>query len=506
MTNPDNRAWRDGLLQYIELSRRQLLELLPEQSVHYLIYQQTGKTTNQNLLNLKYVQQVVPGGEPFRVPWGGKHVCIAVDTGQRQTDLELKLYSRQHIQGNIQITVDYQVRHPLKAASRLDVLTDLQKMFQDAVQGVAGKLAYNSVTLPQLRSALQAVNATRLGLSISEIILPHPIFWDSAVAKPSTSIAEAEARAIQLQNISMIRMQTDRQRRLMVEQELAHYGISDVETISEITAALNPDDPNIAKAIKQVLDERRIRSEKGAAVDHEILKDLDEGNRLTRQDYEDLAEGAINRINLQQSEQQETSRPVLGKKSQGRQSQHRNDNPGLPSGQAGYTRLPAPSRPASDVNQPSHLPEGLPDPNEETSRQPAARKSRPLISYGQPSPNPTHAILHDLTDHNGEFVLFSPETRIGRRADNHIVIADQRVSRRHCLIEFRRDGNFYLHKISDKPTFLNGEDIGDQSVMLREGSELIIGDARFQFWLKRPPHNMSQGYAPYDDGGETRLP
>ncbi|MFQ5612983.1 MAG: FHA domain-containing protein [Anaerolineae bacterium] len=63
---------------------------------------------------------------------------------------------------------------------------------------------------------------------------------------------------------------------------------------------------------------------------------------------------------------------------------------------------------------------------------------------------------------------------IGRGDDSHIVIEDRQVSRQHAAIE-RDDGGYILKDLGSKNgTFLNGEPVGSEPQLLKDGDEVGI--------------------------------
>lgn len=73
---------------------------------------------------------------------------------------------------------------------------------------------------------------------------------------------------------------------------------------------------------------------------------------------------------------------------------------------------------------------------------------------------------------------------IGKTPDNDIVIADTAISRKHACIEHR--GEHYLIKDlnSLNGTVVNGQNIGQQEVELKEGSRITIGRTQIVFRLE----------------------
>lgn len=74
-----------------------------------------------------------------------------------------------------------------------------------------------------------------------------------------------------------------------------------------------------------------------------------------------------------------------------------------------------------------------------------------------------------------EFFVTSDVTRIGRSADNDIVLDDNRVSRKHAAIVKEDDGYFVVDKDSGNGTRLNGERIKKQ--VLKDGDKIGIGES-----------------------------
>ncbi len=75
-----------------------------------------------------------------------------------------------------------------------------------------------------------------------------------------------------------------------------------------------------------------------------------------------------------------------------------------------------------------------------------------------------------------------PETglRIGRASSNDLAIADEELSRNHCLIDFAADDLRILDLASANGTYVNGESIGAAPCVLHSGDVIEIGVTRLR--------------------------
>lgn len=78
------------------------------------------------------------------------------------------------------------------------------------------------------------------------------------------------------------------------------------------------------------------------------------------------------------------------------------------------------------------------------------------------------------------FVLESSPTRIGRGADNHILLDGDSVSRRHAHVERRNHGWCLVDDGSTNGTYLNDE-LLDRASILANGDRIKIGSTIFKF-------------------------
>jgi two-component system, cell cycle response regulator len=78
------------------------------------------------------------------------------------------------------------------------------------------------------------------------------------------------------------------------------------------------------------------------------------------------------------------------------------------------------------------------------------------------------------------FVLEHNPTRVGRGADNHIVLDGDSVSRRHAHFEERQNGWLVVDDGSTNGTYCNDEQIS-REVVLKNGDRVKIGPTIFKF-------------------------
>jgi pSer/pThr/pTyr-binding forkhead associated (FHA) protein len=115
----------------------------------------------------------------------------------------------------------------------------------------------------------------------------------------------------------------------------------------------------------------------------------------------------------------------------------------------------------------------------------------------------------------GESYSFADEARLGRTADNDVVVKDQAASRSHARV-FEKGGKYFVEDLgSANGTRLNASSI-KQPKELKNGDSIIIGDTVFAFALEldetlapesAPSSTMDESAdAPEDDPLATRLP
>src|SRR5215472_1634442 len=82
-------------------------------------------------------------------------------------------------------------------------------------------------------------------------------------------------------------------------------------------------------------------------------------------------------------------------------------------------------------------------------------------------------------DRGLQYELVLPETRIGRGADQDLVLADIAVSRRHFTLHAER-GRFRLRDLgSGNGTLVNGQRV--ESVVLNDGDQIECGNTLMRF-------------------------
>jgi pSer/pThr/pTyr-binding forkhead associated (FHA) protein/Mg-chelatase subunit ChlD len=84
------------------------------------------------------------------------------------------------------------------------------------------------------------------------------------------------------------------------------------------------------------------------------------------------------------------------------------------------------------------------------------------------------------------FSLSQKLIKIGREADNDVIIAEETISSFHATIENRNDSFYLEDQRSKNKTFLNGEEIKPYSpTKLKSGDEIMINIYKFIFLLER---------------------
>ncbi len=117
-----------------------------------------------------------------------------------------------------------------------------------------------------------------------------------------------------------------------------------------------------------------------------------------------------------------------------------------------------------------------------------------LLAVEQPELSSSHTILENLNDtapQGSDFWLKDREqlyplkvglNTLGRSPDNDVVVADEFISRRHCVIVIHlHNGCCEVHDTASKNgTFLNGSKLA-RPTSLRSGDEIRVCDRLFVF-------------------------
>ena len=123
--------------------------------------------------------------------------------------------------------------------------------------------------------------------------------------------------------------------------------------------------------------------------------------------------------------------------------------------------------------------------------------------YRTDQPQTLSAFL--IVDGDRLITLAQDITTIGRKADNHIIIKHEFVSRHHARI-YTRDGHFIIEDLnSTVGTSVNGVRI--QSTSLQAGDVISLGGAPIIFGLGTPRSDFdanSPGKLPHIDSGPTQ--
>ena len=128
-----------------------------------------------------------------------------------------------------------------------------------------------------------------------------------------------------------------------------------------------------------------------------------------------------------------------------------------------------------------------------------------LLAVEPKSPAPSNTYLDNfqgqepegadfwLMDREYLYPLKAGLNTLGRSADNDVVVPDEYISRRHCVIVVHfHNGCCEVHDTASKNgTFLNGSKLGSPA-SLRSGDEIRVCDRRFVFVSRNAVENNTQ--------------
>ena len=91
-----------------------------------------------------------------------------------------------------------------------------------------------------------------------------------------------------------------------------------------------------------------------------------------------------------------------------------------------------------------------------------------------------------LNDQNIPEHVLTRNTTIGRLPECHLTLADETISRFHCLISFKTDKGFFIKDLgSENGTFVNDDKLRGE-YLLCDGDIILLGSTRLVFKAKRP--------------------
>jgi hypothetical protein len=90
-------------------------------------------------------------------------------------------------------------------------------------------------------------------------------------------------------------------------------------------------------------------------------------------------------------------------------------------------------------------------------------------------------VTYSLDPLGFDYKLYEGRNVIGRDVDSQITVNDKTVSGKHATILFRADKYKIKDELSSHGTFVNGEDIEENTVELSDGDFIKLGDTVFQF-------------------------
>jgi pSer/pThr/pTyr-binding forkhead associated (FHA) protein len=110
--------------------------------------------------------------------------------------------------------------------------------------------------------------------------------------------------------------------------------------------------------------------------------------------------------------------------------------------------------------------------------------------------------VSNLSGRRPEFAFDAKEARLGRTADNDIVVKDPDASRSHCRV-FQKDGRYFVEDLkSANGTQVNFSVISGTTVELKNGDTIGIGEVTFLFTAQTTP---STEIPQYSEPGDTAV-
>ncbi len=108
------------------------------------------------------------------------------------------------------------------------------------------------------------------------------------------------------------------------------------------------------------------------------------------------------------------------------------------------------------------------------------------------------------SDKGSEYPFDGGEAKLGRTADNDVVIKDASASRSHARV-FERGGKYFLEDVgSANGTKVNGAALKPKAPReLKPGDKISIGDWAFTLGTPPPPEEEDEGYVGDDEVGPT---
>ncbi len=111
---------------------------------------------------------------------------------------------------------------------------------------------------------------------------------------------------------------------------------------------------------------------------------------------------------------------------------------------------------------------------------------------------------HWIEDQDGKVFALQHPFSIGRSSDNTYVIASERVSRRHAMVQARAEGEFWLTDLGSRNgVFLNRQPL-QQTARLKAGDVFQIADCQFVFHAQELQEISSDG-SEYRDSAMTMV-
>lgn len=280
----NNLSWKEGLFSEVPFKRFQTIKTKSQWDPPLALFTRINPNNGNDWSNLRLEGIQLPTSPAIKVfdtLFSPDYYIVAIDTRLRNTLCLVNVKSQDKSEGNISITIEYQVANPEILLTINDPISTLKERTKEAVQEVVSFYEYSSINAQKIKDNLQMLEVRgELGVSIKSFSNIQ-VVWNELIEKKVEKNLQTRAK------------KTPHEIESLKIDKLKNLGVSDPILVASILTQQDSDFETILDYARIISNAHENRLER----DINLLNWLTEKDLLTRADVQKVLEELIGSIN-----------------------------------------------------------------------------------------------------------------------------------------------------------------------------------------------------------------